>query len=241
MNGAPGGTVLPAARSFWRDSPSGGAVFPATRGGSGRPRSRPSRAGTAGYTQTRMPSTSTHIPLEGDGEGAGRVGLGEGEADGAGAGAGEEPADAVGFGVGRGRSAAAACPRPAEVLGAATARAWTRWLACPGGWRCGVSGWTALGSGCRDADGGDAGWCGTAVMNTPAADAPATAVVAAAPHATGRALSAPPARHSAVRIPSSRTIAAEGRPPGRHSVRREARMASTTAARWHAASSVFDT
>jgi hypothetical protein len=78
-------------------------------------------------------------------------------------------------------------------------------------------------------------------MNTPAADAPATAVAAAVPHASGRALSTVAARDSTARIPSSRTIAAEGRLPRRHSVRREARMASTTAARWHAASSVSDT
>jgi hypothetical protein len=65
---------------------------------------------------TRMPSAMTHIPLDGDG-------VGVGEDDGAGAGVGEEPADDVG--AGGPRRAAAACPRPAELLGAAAARAWT--------------------------------------------------------------------------------------------------------------------
>jgi len=108
-----------------RHRSSGGAVLPAAGGGSGRPRSRPSRAGDVTYrTHTRMPSTSTHIPPDGDGEGAGVGWVGEGEADGAGAGVGEEPPDDVA--AGRPRSAAAACPRPAELLGAVAARAWAR-------------------------------------------------------------------------------------------------------------------
>ena len=69
---------------------------------------------TAAYrTHTRMPSVMTHIPLDGEGVGW----AGDGEADGAGVGVGDD----VGFGCGR--LAAAACPRPAEVLGAAAARA----------------------------------------------------------------------------------------------------------------------
>jgi hypothetical protein len=77
------------------------------------------------------------------------------------------------------------------------------------------------------------------VTNTPAAVAPSTTVVAVAPHASGRSFTTPKARAAIARMPSSTAIA-DGRAV-RQRVRRAARMASTTAARWHAASSVSET
>jgi hypothetical protein len=84
------------------------------------------------------------------------------------------------------------------------------------------------------------GRCGIVVRNTPAAEAPTTVAVAAAPQASGRILSTWTAWRNSVLPPSSSAIPAGGS-PARHPLRREARIASMIAARWHAASSPADT
>jgi hypothetical protein len=76
-------------------------------------------------------------------------------------------------------------------------------------------------------------------MNTPAAVAPSAAVVAVAPHASGRSFTTPNDRATIARTPSKMAIADGRAAPQR--VRRAARIASATAARWLAASSVSET
>jgi hypothetical protein len=78
-------------------------------------------------------------------------------------------------------------------------------------------------------------------MKIPAAVAPTTVAVAAAVQATGWALIACRTRPSSARIARTRPMPTGSRPVLRQPARREARIASMTAARWALASSRSDT
>ena len=171
------------------------------------------------------------------------VGVGDGVASGDGAGAGDAGAgDAALPGaddvVVLPAFLVEACPPPGEPPVAATG--WTgsepvRAAGCrPCGELCPVGG----GPGCCDGPAGP--WCGTAVTNTAAADALSTVAPAAAPQAAGRTrtvLTAPRISTRAARTRATPT----GGSAARHPVRRVARIASITAARWTRASRDFDT
>jgi hypothetical protein len=191
-----------------------------------------------------MPATMTHISGVGDGAGTGSVGSGAGDGcgtgvgSGLGSGAGALPGAGSGDDVGAGR----AFPTDAGCSGAgdAASPARTRTLCAAGADGLGREGavpWLGAAGG-PAADGPCP--CGVVVRNTPAADAPTTVAVAAAPQATGRILTAWPTCRSIVRAPRNTAIPAVGR-PARHPDRREARTAVRTADRWRVASSVDDT
>lgn len=83
--------------------------------------------------------------------------------------------------------------------------------------------------------------CGAVAMKIPAAEAPTTMAVVAAPQATGRAPNPRPARPSSARMPRAMAIPTGSSLVFRQPARREARMASMMAARWALASSPSDT
>jgi hypothetical protein len=133
---------------------------------------------------------------------------------------------------------AAGCPGPGESLATATGWAWRGCGVRPPA--CWPEGWTVLGSPGRMAADGPCG-CGADAMKIPAAVAPTAVAVAAAPQATGRAPTVRPARWSSARMPRAMAIPTGSSPVFRQPARREARMASMTAARWALASSPSDT
>jgi hypothetical protein len=222
---------------------------------------RPARRQTFSETETCgrhtvMPRTTTHAPGglrvgdgdgegdgggdgDGPGEGPGRVRVGDGDGDGPGDGAGVVglgPPGEVGAGVGD--PDAAGWPGPGESLDTATGWTWRRCGERPPG--CWPRGWAVLGPPGRPAaDGG----CerGADVMKIPAADAPTTVAVVAAPQATGRVATMRPTRPSSARIPRTRPIPTGSSPVRRQPARREARSASMMAARCCLASSPADT
>jgi hypothetical protein len=198
-----------------------------------------------------MPKTTMHtpcLPPDGDGEGeGGGAGLGDAAPGAAALGAavlGREPADEGGSICPAAVKAGCRCPARAPVgavgaVGAAaTGCTGLRRPVCAGCWLPGRSGTTAL---CAGGSLGAAELCpcGAVAMMIPAAEAPTATAVAAGTHAVGRARSTLADRASHIRRPTSSATPIGS--PARHPARREARIASATAARWCAASRASDT
>jgi hypothetical protein len=177
------------------------------------------------------------LPPDGDGAGDGGTGGGAAVDGGGGAAVGADD----GAGAGAGDSGASGCPpngpgdaeRPADGADGldATGCAWPR---CPGRTRGCVPGWCGA-TGPLLAGGAAAGAgapCrpGVGIRRIPAAEAPTTIAVAAGTHAAGRARSTFADRPSHERAARNNAIPAGGS-PACQPVRREARIASTTAAR----------